>query len=99
MEIEQRKTSYLIFFQQGKKVQKTPVVGVSHKTELVNLVLKTFKGRFKCPAALNYNDGVRIVIKCLDHINHQSTQVFRSRIFNKSVTQARQMLELAIKNQ
>lgn len=99
MEIERRTLSYLIFFQQGKTVQKTSVTGVSHKTELVNLVRETFKGRFKRPDALNYKDGVRIVIKCLDHINHQSTQVFCSRIFNKSVTQARLMLELAIKNQ
>ena len=52
MEVEQRTISYLIFFSQGKHVQRTPVVGVSNDKEIVELVRKTFKGRFKKPEAL-----------------------------------------------
>lgn len=97
MEVEQRTISYLIFFSQGKHVQRTPVVGVSNDKEIVELVRKTFKGRFKKPEALTMKDGVRVIVKCLDHIKHHTTQVFNSRIFNKSVTQARVMIEQAIK--
>ncbi len=98
MNIEKREKSYLIFFSQGKKLQRTSVVGVKNDKEIVELVRKTFKGRFKRPEALTMKDGVRIIVKCLDHIKNQTTQVFNSRIFNKSVTQARLMIELAIKN-
>lgn len=98
MIVEKREKSYLIFFSQGKKLQKTSVVEVKSDKEIVELVRKTFKGRFKRPEALAMRDGVRIIVKCLDHIKNQTTQVFNSRIFNKSVTQARLMIEQAIKD-
>ena len=91
MIVEKREKSYLIFFSQGKKLQRTSVVGVRSDKEIVELVRKTFKGRFKRPEALTMRDGVRI-------IKNQTTQVFNSRIFNKSVTQARLMIEQAIKD-
>ena len=98
MRVERREISYLIFFSQGKKLQRTSVVGVRSDKEIVELVRKTFKGRFKRPEALTMRDGVRVIVKCLDHIKNQTTQVFNSRIFNKSVTQARLMIEQAIKD-
>ena len=98
MIVEKREKSYLILFSQGKKLQRTSVVGVRSDKEIVELVRKTFKGRFKRPEALTMRDGVRIIVKCLDHIKNQTTQVFNSRIFNKSVTQARLMIEQAIKD-
>lgn len=98
MIVEKREKSYLIFFSQGKKLQRTSVVGVRSDKEIVELVRKTFKGRFKRPEALRMRDGVRVIVKCLDHIKNQTTQVFNSRIFNKSVTQARLMIEQAIKD-
>ena len=98
MRVERREISYLIFFSQGKKLQRTSVVGVRSDKEIVELVRKTFKGRFKRPEALTMSDGVRVIVKCLDHIKNQTTQVFNSRIFNKSVTQARLMIEQAIKD-
>lgn len=97
MEIEKRDTSYLVFFQQGKNIQRTPITGVSDNQEIVKLLLQTFKGRFKCPPTLQPRNGVKIVVKCLDHIRHQTTQVFNARVYNKSVTQARQMFEMAVK--
>ncbi len=98
MIVEKREKSYLIFFSQGKKLQRTSVVGVRSDKEIVELVRKTFKGRFKRPEALTMRDGVRIIVKSLDHIKNQTTQVFNSRIFKKSVTQARLMIEQAIKD-
>ena len=98
MRIERKEKSYLIFFSQGKKLQRTPVVGVSCDKEIVKLIRDTFKGRFKKPESLALTDGVRVTVKCLDHIKNQTTQVFNSRIFNKSVLQARMMIEQAIKN-
>lgn len=98
MRIEKNEKSYLIFFSQGKNVQKTPVTGVSDDEEILKLIRSTFKGRFKKPESLSWTDGVRVTVKCLDHIKHETTQVFNSRIFNKSVTQARLMVETAIRN-
>lgn len=96
MRIEKRDKSYVVFFSQGKKVQKTPVEGVVDDREIVSLVKNTFRGRFKRPEALTVRNGVRVVVKCLDHIHNQTTQVFGSRIYNKSVLQARTMFEQAI---
>ena len=98
MEIENRTMSYLVFFMKGKRVQKTPLTGVSEDGEIVSLLRSTFKGRFKCPDALEQKDGVKIIVRCYDHIKRQSKKIFYSRIYNKSVTQARQMFELAVKN-
>lgn len=98
MEIEQRTISYLIFFSQGKNVQRTQVVGVSDEQEIPELIRKTFRGRFKRPLALTYKDGVRIVIKRLDHVKHTVSFVMNTVIYNKSVRQARIEVEKAIKD-
>lgn len=97
MEVEQRTFSYLIFFSQGKHVQRTPVVGVSSDKELTSLVKDTFRGRFKRPQALTYKDGVRIVVKRLDHVNHTVKFILNTVIYNKSVGQARIETEKAIR--
>lgn len=99
MEVEQRTISYLIFFSQGKHVQRTPVVGVSSDKELTSLIRATFRGRFKRPQALTYKDGVRIVVKRLDHVKHTVSFVMNTVIYNKSVRQARIEVEKAIRNQ
>lgn len=96
MKVERRTISYLIFFSQGKHVQRTPVVGVTNDSELSSLIRKTFRGRFKKPPALTYKDGVRIVVKRLDHVNHTVKQIMNACIFNKSVRQARIETEKAI---
>lgn len=98
MRVERREISYLIFFSQGKHVQRTPVVGVSDEEDLVLLIRNTFRGRFKRPPALTPKDGVSIVVKKLDHIRHQISLVMNAKIFNKSVRQARIEVEKAIKN-
>ena len=98
MEVEQRTISYLIFFSQGKHVQRTPVVGVSSDKELTLLVKDTFRGRFKRPQALTCKDGVRIVIKKLNHVQNTVKLVLNTIIYNKSVRQARLEVEKAIKN-
>lgn len=97
MEIEQREISYLIFFSQGRNRQKTSVVGVSNEEDLVLLIRNTFKGRFKRPSTLTPKDGVSIVVKRLDHIRHQISLVMNTKIFNKSVVQARVEVEKAIR--
>lgn len=99
MEIEQRTVSYLIFFSQGKNRQRTSVVGVSNEEDLVLLIRNTFRGRFKRPPALTYKDGVRIVVKRLDHVHHTVTFIMNTVIYNKSVRQARIEVEKAIRNQ
>lgn len=98
MEVEQRTISYLIVFSQGKHVQRTPVVGVSNDKELTLLVQETFRGRFRRPSALTYKDGVRIVVKKLNHIQNTVKLVLNTIIYNKSVRQARLEVEKAIKN-
>ena len=97
MRVERRTISYLIFFSQGKHVQRTPVVGVTNDGELPSLIRKTFKGRFKKPQALTYKDGVRIVVKRLDHVNHTVKFILNTVIYNKSVGQARIETEKAIR--
>jgi hypothetical protein len=99
MQVERRTISYLIFFSQGKHVQRTPVTGVSSDEELPTLIKSTFKGRFRRPPALTYKDGVRIVVKRLDHVHHTVTFVMNTVIYNKSVRQARIEVEKAIRNQ
>lgn len=99
MQVERRTISYLIFFSQGKHVQKTPVTGVSSDEELPTLIKSTFKGRFRRPPALTYKDGVRIVVKRLDNVHHTVTFVMNTVIYNKSVRQARIEVEKAIRNQ
>ena len=99
MEVEQRTISYLIFFSQGKHVQRTPVVGVSSDKELTSRVKDTFRGRFKRPQALTCKDGVRIVIKKLNHVQHTVKLVLNTIIYNKSVRQARLEIERAIRDQ
>lgn len=99
MKVERRTISYLIVFSQGKHVQRTPVTGVSDSEKLTSLVRSVFKGRFKRPTALTYKDGVRIVIKRLDHISHTVKFVLNTVIYNKSVRQARIEVEKAISNQ
>lgn len=97
MEIERRTISYLIFFSQGKQVQRTPVTGVSCDDELPTLIRSTFKGRFRRPPTLTY--GVRIVVKRLDHVKHTVSILMNTVIYNKSVRQARIEVEKAIRNQ
>ena len=99
MQVERRTISYLIFFSQGKQVQRTPVTGVSSDDELPTLIRSTFRGRFKRPPALSYKDGVRIVVKRLDHVQHTVSSVMNTVIYNKSVRQARIEVEKAIRNQ
>lgn len=99
MEIEQRTVSYLIFFSQGKNRQRTSVVGVSNEEDLVLLIRNTFRGRFKRPQALTCKDGVRIVIKKLNHVQHTVKLVLNTIIYNKSVRQARLEIERAIRDQ
>ena len=97
MEVERRTISYLIFFSQGKKVQRTPVIGVSDDNELPKLIRSTFRGRFQRPSALTYKDGVRIVVKRLDHVKHTVKFILNTVIYNKSVRQARIEVEKAIR--
>lgn len=99
MEVERRTISYLIIFSQGKQVQRTPVTGVSSEDELPELIRSTFKGRFRRPQALTYKDGVRIVVKRLDHVKHTIHFIMSKVIYNKSVRQARIEVEKAIRNQ
>jgi len=99
MQVERRTISYLIFFSQGKHVQRTPVTGVYSDEELPTLIRSTFKGRFKRPSALTYKDGVRIAVKRLDHMKHTATFIMNTVIYNKSVRQARIEVEKAIRNQ
>lgn len=97
MEIEQRTISYLIFFSRGEDRQRTSVVGVSSEEDMVLLIRNTFRGRFKRPQALTQKDGVRIVVKKLDHIRHKISLVMNTKIFNKSVRQAKIEVEKAIR--
>lgn len=97
MEVERKNTSYLIFFQRGKDIQRTSVVGVSEETDLVKLIRTTFKGRFDRPAALLPKDGVNIKIKRLDHINHQISLILNVKVYNKSPRQTRIDVEKAIR--
>lgn len=99
MKVERRTISYLIFFSQGSHVQRIPVVEVTNDNELPSLIRKTFKGRFQKPPALSYKDGVRIIVKRLDHVNHTVKQIMSAFIFNKSVRQARIETEKAIREQ
>lgn len=98
MEVERRTISYLIVFSQGKNVQRTPVTGVSDSENLVSLIKSVFKGRFKRPQSLTYKDGVKIVVKRLDHVSHTVKFVLNTVIYNKSVRQARIEIEKAINN-
>ena len=97
MKVERRTISYLIFFSHGKHVQRTPVVGVANEKELPSLIRNIFKGRFKRPPALTHKDGVRIVVKRLDHVNHTVKFILNTVIYNKSVRQARIETEKAIR--
>jgi hypothetical protein len=99
MKVDRPTTSYLIFFSQDKKVQRTPVTGISSDDELPNIIRLTFKGRFRRPPSLTYKDGVRIVVKRLDHVSHTVRLVMSTVIYNKSVRQARIEVEKAIMNQ
>lgn len=97
MKIEQKTVSYTISFARGKDRQKTSVVEVSQEKELKDLVLSTFKGRFRKPSALSYKDAVNVTVNRLDHIKHQMSQVLNVKVFNKSVRQARIEVEQAIR--
>lgn len=97
MEIEHKTISYQIVYSRGKDSQKTTVLGVKEEKDLVRLIRNTFSGRFKCPVALKPSDGVRIILKKLDHIDKKISFVMSTRIYNKSVRQARIELEQSIK--
>ena len=61
------------------------------------MIRNIFKGRFKRPPALTHKDGVRIVVKRLDHVNHTVKFILNTVIYNKSVRQARIETEKAIR--
>jgi len=97
MEIENRTTTYLIFYSRAGNRQRTSVVGVEKEEDLVNIIRTTFKGRFKRPLALSPKDGVSIQVKRLDHVRKSISLVLITRIYNKSVRNARIDLEQAIR--
>lgn len=97
MQIEHKTVSYIILFARGKDRQKTSIVEVSQEKELKDLILSTFKGRFKKPSALSYKDAVTVTISRLDHIKRQVSQILNVKVFNKSVRQARIEVEQAIR--
>lgn len=97
MAIELREKSYLVILKHGKKKEHISLSGTLSDDEIVRFIRRTFAGRFKRPEALKMRDGVRVIVKCIDHIKRQETQVFNSHIFNKSVLQAKIMIEQSIK--
>ena len=96
MKVEQRVITYQISYSQGKNVQKTSVIDVAGDDEIKSLIISTFRERFKKPEKLSYKDGVRIVVKRLNHIEHTVESVLTRMVYNKSVRQARIELEKAI---
>ena len=99
MKVEQRVITYQISYSQGKNVQKTSVTDVSCDNEIKSLITEIFRERFRKPEKLSYKDGVRIVVKRLNHIEHTVDSVLTRMIYNKSVRQARIEVEKAIRTQ
>lgn len=98
MEIEKQKSvSYLITFSRKNDRQRTSVVNVDDEKEIESLIRNTFVGRFKKPDALTCKDGVNIVVHKFDHIKMLQKKIMNTRIYNKSVRQARIEVEKAIR--
>lgn len=99
MKVEERTITYQISYSQGKNVQKTSVIDVVGDDEIKSLIISTFRERFKKPEKLAYRDGVRIIVKKLNHVEHTVESVLTRMIYNKSVRQARIEVEKAIRTQ
>ena len=97
MLIDDRTTTYRICFSQRKRRQEIPVYNARNDEEVKDVIDDVFKGRFRRPKALSYSDGVRIVVKRLDHVKHTVTHIKNTVIYNKSVRQAREEIEIEIR--
>lgn len=96
MQVSNIGITYQISFSRGNQVQRTSVIGAADGKELTDLIRGVFKGRFRQPPALSRRDGVRILIKQIDHKNNTATYIMNTMIYNKSVRQARIDMEKAI---
>lgn len=97
MLIDDRTTTYRICFSQRKRRQEIPVYNARNDEEVKDVIDDVFKGRFRRPQALSYSDGVRIIVKRIDLIRHTVTHIKNTVIYNKSVRQAREEIEIEIR--
>ncbi len=97
MEIKKNDVTYIVSFKQKGNTQRTPVVGVSCDDEITGLIRNIFKGRFRKPDALSFRDGVAILIRKIDSGANKSRIIMNTRVYNKSVRQARIAFEMAIR--
>lgn len=84
--------THLVIFKRGKKSLKFKVADVADDNYFNKVVRKAFSGRMKKPSALNFKDGVKVVISRIN----DGALVLKKRVYNKSVRQVYNELESAI---
>lgn len=84
--------THLVIFKRGKKSLRFQVADVTDESYFSKVMRKAFSGRVKCPSALTYKDGVKVVILRIK----DGALVLKKRVYNKSVRQVFNELESAI---